>query len=136
MNTQSHDWPRLDEHATVSQSDLLKACGLCVQEMEELIEYGAIVPLALEQGEPCFSAECVIPLREAVKLRVVFDLDIFTVVLLMEGLQRIEALTHRVRTLESMVSRRERVMMTMQEPIDVGVSTRVPRTLHETRQSR
>lgn len=122
MATQAHDWIWLDQRGAVSLSDLSRASGLTAQEVAELVEYGAIAPLASEQAEPYFSAECVGPLRAAGKMRVAYDLDIFTVVLLMDGLQRIEVLTHRVRTLEGMLPRADRAMPEAeQDPIDVPV---------------
>lgn len=125
MATQIHDWHWLDQRGTVSLSDLSRVSGLTTQEVAELVEYGAIAPLASEQAEPCFSAECVVPLRAAVKLRVAYDLDIFTVVLLMDGLQRIEVLTHRIRTLEGMLPRADRGSPSvMPDPIDVPVETK------------
>lgn len=105
MATQANDWLSLDQRAAVSLSDLSRASGLTAQEVAELVEYGAIAPLASGQAEPHFSAECVVPLRAAVKLRVAYDLELFTVVLLMDGLQRIDVLSHRVRTLEGMLPR-------------------------------
>ena len=118
MAPQAHDWHWLDQRASVSLSDLSRASGLTAQELAELVDYGAIAPLASEQEELHFSAQCLVPLRAAVKLRVTYDLDIFTVVLLMDGLQRIEVLTHRIRTLESMLPRTDQGMPVAVEPID------------------
>ncbi|MDP4076341.1 chaperone modulator CbpM [Acidovorax sp. A1169] len=121
MTTQQHDWHWLDHRGTVSLSDLSRASGLTAQELEELVEYGAIAPMAPEQAEQHFSAECVVPLRAAVRLRVAYDLDMFTVVLLMDGLRRIEVLTQRITVLESMVPHAGSAMpMAVQEFIDIS----------------
>lgn len=125
MAPQAHDWHWLDQRASVSLTDLSRASGLTAQELAELVDYGAIAPLASEQEEPLFSAQCLVPLRAAVKLRVTYDLDIFTVVLLMDGLQRIEVLTHRIRTLESQVPHPHGGLpQAMPEPIDVTAEYR------------
>ena len=63
------------------------------------MDYGALTPLELPQPrlEQVFSAECARPLRRACRLRTDFHLDIFTVVLLLGYLTRIEVLERQAR---------------------------------------
>ncbi|MDO9406586.1 MAG: chaperone modulator CbpM [Polaromonas sp.] len=100
MTTAQHEGVWLDTPEGVSLSDLSRVCGMSAQEVEELVEYGALIPLSPQRSELWFSADCLMPLRAAGKMRIDYDLDIFTVVLLLEGLQRIEILERRIRHLE------------------------------------
>lgn len=103
MNTPVYDW--LDASQAVQCGELAQMCGMSSSELNELVEYGALVPLA--GGGPLhFSAACVAPLREAVRLRADFDLDLFTTALLLGYLQRIELLEQRVRSLEAHLPQR------------------------------
>ena len=101
MTPQPFEITWLDGHETVSLSDLSRACGLDTQELAELVDYGALVPLDAEPRGQLFSAEIVVQLRIAGKLRLDFDLDVFTVALLMGYLSRIDALERQVRSLEA-----------------------------------
>lgn len=92
----------LDAQRRIGQAELAHICRITVTELEELVEYGALTPVAAEGGSLReFSAACVIPLREAVRLRAVYDLDLFTVSLLLGYLQRITQLEHQMRTLQA-----------------------------------
>ena len=84
----------LDAREAVSLSELARACALSPAELDELVDYGALVPVEELQQERLFSAECVMPLRTAGKLRQDFDLDLFTVAMLLGYLNRIEALSN------------------------------------------
>ncbi|HEY0822785.1 MAG TPA: chaperone modulator CbpM [Ramlibacter sp.] len=104
MATEAPDLHWLDAHRRIDQAELAHMCSLTVTEVDELVEYGALVPLAAEGGSTRqFSAACVGPLREAVRLRGHYDLDVFTVSLLLGYLQRIEHLEHQLRTLQAHV---------------------------------
>jgi len=69
-------------------------------DLQELVEYGSLQPIAGRQ-ELVFSAEWVVPLREAFRLRRVFDLDLFAAGLVLEYLNRIETLERQVKTLRA-----------------------------------
>ena len=101
MNPQEVELTWLDGRETVSMSDLSRVCGMSAAELAELVDYGALVPLDPQRQERCFSAECVMQLRTAGKLRLDFDLDVFTVAILMGYLNRIETLERQVRSLEA-----------------------------------
>lgn len=101
MKPQLHDWNRLDSSETVSMSELSRSCQVSVGDLGELIEYGALVPVQGEGKELVFSAACAPTLRTACKLRRDYDLDLFTVALLMDYINRIERLEREIRSLHA-----------------------------------
>lgn len=101
MTAQAVEVTWLDARETVTVTELLQACGLSAAELDELIEYGALTPLPRDQKERVFSAECVVPLRSASRLRHDFDLDLFAVSILLGYLNRIEELEREVKYLRA-----------------------------------
>jgi chaperone modulatory protein CbpM len=81
--------------------ELSAACAISVDELQELMEYGALAPLASSEPEPLFAITCLQPLRTAGKLRRDYDLDLFVVVIVMDYLRRIESLESQVLTLQA-----------------------------------
>lgn len=102
MTPQSHDWLP-DANETITSSELMRICSISVQDLEGLVEYGALAPLQRDSSERVFSRSCVAPLRTACKLRQDYDLDLFTVALLMQSLNRIDELQREVRLLQAHV---------------------------------
>ena len=100
MTPRQHDLSWLDASETISISDLSRVCRISADELNELVEYGALKPSPTGSG-PVFSAAYVAPLRTACKLRRDYDLELFTIALLMEYLNRIEELEHELRTLQA-----------------------------------
>ncbi len=101
MEQQLLDVAWLDARVAVTLAELAQICALSVDELDELMDYGALVPMQDVRQERLFSAECAMPLRTAGKLRQDFDLDLFTVGLLLGYLNRIEALERQVRSLQA-----------------------------------
>ena len=101
MGSESPDWTWLDPHRRIEQAELSVMCGLTLSELDELVDYGALVPLAGEAGNRQFSGSCVPPLREASRLRIHYDLDLFTASLLLGYLQRIAHLEQQLRALHA-----------------------------------
>ncbi len=101
MQPQQAEWIWLDDAGTVSPDELALACGLSPADVEELVDYGALVPVVQSRDGRLFHATCVAPMREAARLRIDFDLDLFAVALLLGYLERIESLQARVRALEA-----------------------------------
>lgn len=93
----------LDDSQTVTLTDLSRCCEMSVAELDELVDYRALLPLSASAPEPVFSAEWVALLRAADKLRLEFDLDLFTVAILLGKLQRIEVLERQVRQLQALL---------------------------------
>ena len=108
MQQSQAEWVWLDARQTVSAAELSRVCAIDADEVDELVQYGALAPLAQREPvpqEPRFSADCVVPLRAACKLRIDYDLDLFTVALLMGYLNRIDALEHQLQSLHARASR-------------------------------
>lgn len=102
MSQESLECFSLDAGTAITQEELALCCGLSVVELIELMDYNALTPLS-RTPEPAFSAQWVVPLRHAVKLRVDFDLDLFTVAILLGQLVQIERLERQVQSLQAMV---------------------------------
>ena len=116
------EWPEATR--TITLHHLADACGLGTAELDELVEYGALQPLptldadsgsspatdcptdtqandtqAGDDSQTCtrlFSAAFIAPLKVAGRLRRDFDLDLFSVGLLLEYLCRIDMLVHQL----------------------------------------
>ena len=103
MNLTLVEWVWLDASETMTLVELSSCCGIGEEDLQELVEYSALVPLQPATQPPSFSAEWVTPLRTAGKLRSDFDLELFTVALLLGHLNRIETLERQVKSLQSLV---------------------------------
>lgn len=107
MATQQLEWMWLDATETVTLTELARCCGMSTLELDELVDYKALSPLTPEPTqsplmfERVFSAEWVTPLRKVGQLRQTYDLDLFTVAMLLNHLSRIEELEQQVRALEA-----------------------------------
>jgi chaperone modulatory protein CbpM len=92
----------LHPHQLVDEEELAQMCSMNRAELEELVDYGALAPLQHGAAtEHLFSAACVPLLRRASRLRADFDLDLFTLGLLLGYLQRVEELEQQVRSLRA-----------------------------------
>jgi chaperone modulatory protein CbpM len=105
MNAQVVEVGWLDARETVTVPELSRACGLSAAELDELIEYGALAPLRRNEAERVFSAEWIVPLRAAGRLRHDFDLDLFAVAILLGYINRIEDLEREVKSLRARLPR-------------------------------
>jgi chaperone modulatory protein CbpM len=85
----------------VGFSDLSAACSISVDELQELMEYGALAPMTARDLEPMFAATYMQPLRIAGRLRSDYDLDLFVVVIVMDYLKRIETLESQLLSLQA-----------------------------------
>lgn len=102
MAIEQSDLTWLDPQRRIDQGELAQMCSLTIVEIEELVDYGALVPVGAEaESVRQFSASCVPPLREAIRLRSYYDLDLFTVSLLLGYLQRIAHLEQQLRGLQA-----------------------------------
>ncbi|MBI5278046.1 MAG: hypothetical protein HY854_16470 [Burkholderiales bacterium] len=100
MSMQSPEWWLLDERQPVALAELARMCGMSPQDLVELVEYGTLVPCAGTGADATFTADYVHPLREAARVRAMFDLDLFTVGLVTGYLHRIEVLEQRLRAVQ------------------------------------
>lgn len=93
----------LDTTETITQPELAQCCGMSPAELDELVEYNALMPLPDAAPERTFSAHWVTPLRSASKLRLDFDLDLFTVAILLGQLVQIELLQRQLESLRALL---------------------------------
>ncbi len=111
MKPQMTEWIWLDTRETVSLAELSQACGLSSDELGELIDYGALQPSTPLQPHrvlphesalpsPCeFRADWITRLRTAASLRQHYDLDLFSMGMMLGYLTRIEDLERQVASL-------------------------------------
>ena len=108
MTQDQTQWRWLDTRETVTLTEVSHCCGMSEAELDELVEYCALVPLVPAASVRVFSAQWVTPLRNASKLRMDFDLDLFTVAILLDNLTRIEVLERQVHSLQAQLPQRMR----------------------------
>jgi chaperone modulatory protein CbpM len=101
MNAQVVEVAWLDARETLTTAELSRMCGFSAGDLDELADYGALSPLRRDRTESVFSADCVVPLRAAGRLRQDFELDLFTVAILLGYLNRIEELEREVKSLRA-----------------------------------
>lgn len=101
MKQQAPEWTWLDTRETVTFSQLSEACCLSATELKDLVEYGALTPLLIEREAQVFSASWVSPLRTASKLRRDYDLELFSVAMLVDYLSRIETLERELQAVRA-----------------------------------
>jgi chaperone modulatory protein CbpM len=89
----------LDAEETVGADELCRACRITIEELHEIVGYGAPAPRASDAR--LFAADWLMPLREAARLRRDFDLDLFAASLVAEHLHRIAALEQEIRALRA-----------------------------------
>lgn len=93
----------LDPTQVITLTELTECCGLSAAELGELMDYNALLPLPDTAPGFAFSAHWAVPLRTAAKLRMDFDLDLFTVAILLEKLLQIELLERQIQSLQALV---------------------------------
>lgn len=96
----------LDEHHELSLQELAELSGLPEPELRELVDCGAITPLAPEVPAWIFGADCVTAARTAARLRRDFDLDTKGLALALTLIDRVRALEERLRRLDAQQPRR------------------------------
>lgn len=93
----------LDTPEVVTLTELADYCGMSPADLDELMGYNALQPLPDTAPDFTFSAHWVVPLRTVAKLRMDFDLDLFTVAILLEKLRQIALLERQVQSLQALV---------------------------------
>ena len=102
------EYASLDASSTITLTELAQCCGLSAAELDELVDYNALAPVADSAAERIFSAHWVVPLRTAARMRLDFDLDVFTVAILLGQLIQIELLERQVQSLQALLPGRVR----------------------------
>jgi hypothetical protein len=95
------DMEWLDASESLNLTELARTSEMSVEDLSELIEYGALTPLPTSAQETRFSAQCLAPLQAAAKLRRDYDLDLFATGILMDYIRRIEALEGQIRSMQA-----------------------------------
>lgn len=85
-----------------SFSEVAKLCNLSHEEMQELIDYGAIKFDYTIESEGFYSAERLSLLQSACKQRSDYDLDLFSVVICVQYLENIAELKQQIQSLQAM----------------------------------
>ena len=87
----------VEQRREVPLAELADLSGLSVEDLQQLIEHGALEPVDLQAREWLFSPDCLRLARRASRLRHDFELDI-------NGLALALALLDRVRDLEEQIA--------------------------------
>lgn len=103
MPTEPIEYFNLDTTEVITLTELAGCCGMSAADLNELMDYNALLPLPDTEPDLAFSAHWVVPLRTAAQLRMDFDLDLFTVAILLEKLLQIELLERQVQSLQALV---------------------------------
>lgn len=99
MLTLELEW--MDNAEPLALDELARLTGLPLDDLQELLDYGALTPLEPADHTLLFPLHCVPPLRDAARLRQAYDLDLFAMVVLLDQLRRIESLEQQVRALQA-----------------------------------
>ena len=98
----------LTEKCEFSLHELVELSGSSVDELRELVEYGAITPVNPESSQWVFPGQCLLTIRAACRLRVSFDLEPHGVALVISLLDRIHDLEAQMGSLRAQLPGRAR----------------------------
>ena len=104
MQSETYHALWLDRSQLVSLNDLADLSGLTESEVHELVEFGALVPVNSEEIPWNFSADCVVTVRKASRLRDELELDSHAVVLALTLLEQIRTLEAELAQLRAQQS--------------------------------
>jgi chaperone modulatory protein CbpM len=91
----------LDEHTTITLSELAELSGMSPDDISELIDYGVISPIEAHATQATFHAHYVITAKTAQRLRTDFELDTHGVALAMMLIERVQELEAQLRELRA-----------------------------------
>ena len=97
MNIETYDALRIDERGEITWTQLIELSGLGEAELRELVDDGALLPVAPEAATWRFHGHAVIVARTAGRLRRELDLDAHALAVVMRFLARIEVLETELR---------------------------------------
>jgi chaperone modulatory protein CbpM len=95
----------LDEQRELSLTELAELSGLTEAELQELADYGAIVPADPNAARLTFRSECIVSARTACRLRNDFELDAQGLALALTLLDRVHDLEAQLRGLRAQLPR-------------------------------
>jgi len=91
----------LDEHNTITLSELAELSGMSPDGINDLIDYGVIIPVEEDRAQATFHAHYVITAKTAHRLRNDFELDARGVALAMTLIERVQELEAQLRALSA-----------------------------------
>lgn len=106
MNIETCDALRVDAHGDISWTQLIELSGLTDAEVRELVDDGALLPVAPQAASWSFHARSVVVARTAGRLRRELDLDAHGLAVVMRFVARIEELEAELRALRAGVATR------------------------------
>ena len=101
MQPESYDVLWLDRSQSVSINDLIDLSGLTEDEVRELVDVGALAPTNPQEVPWTFSADCIVTVRKASRLRDDLELDSHALVLALTLLEQIRALEEEIARLRA-----------------------------------
>ena len=102
METDRDEVVWLHTEHRVSLAELAEVCGLPASILEELVEYGALVPA---ETAGTFAVQYAASIREAARLCADLDLELPAMALVLRFLERIHGLETEVRHLQAQLPR-------------------------------
>lgn len=96
----------LHDHHVLSVTQLAELSGLLDSEINELVDYGAIVSIDPDAEQRLFAAQCIVAARTARRLRDDFDLNTHGVAIALTLLDRVRDLEAQLGDLRARLPRR------------------------------
>ena len=93
----------LDEHASLTLSELCRTTGLHAEALISMVEEGLVEPQGGAPGEWRFTGECVYRLHVAVRLQRDLQINLAGAALALDLLEELRGLRARVKALESLL---------------------------------
>ncbi|MGB7816332.1 MAG: chaperone modulator CbpM [Methylotenera sp.] len=104
MNIEHSELAWLDEQHDVTLEDLVELSGLSSEELQYLVESGALTPISQTEEKPSedwyFSSHCVISIRTLSRLKRDFELEPNSLGLMLVFLERIRTLEFKLCALD------------------------------------
>jgi len=95
-------------HTEITLEELAALSGLPTAMVRELVECGALSPADPSRTEWTFSAQCVVTMRAAGRLRNDFELDANALALALSFIERIQELESQLHAVRAQLPRRMR----------------------------
>ena len=91
----------LDEGGVLTLAQLVELSDLPEMELRALVDYGALTPIDPNAASWMFTASWVVVARTASRLRRDFDLDAYSLSVVLQYAQRVDALEAELRALHA-----------------------------------
>lgn len=112
MNVEHSQFVWLDEQHEVSLEGLAALSGLSLEELQLLVESGALAPISPKEESPPedwqFNSQCIVSIRTLSRLKRDFELEPNSLGLMLAFLERIRILESKLRALDHMVENNEK----------------------------